>query len=149
VKARESLGSFVVAVLALTPALGGCTGGGNPNPGPSVACLVAQVLLVQAYPISGSTGVPVANGLFVFGIPSGATPSTYGLQLVANGQTRTGTALGATPSPLPSPIATLPPNYMYAGAIGPSLQAATTYTVQLSQPITCLGPATTGTFSTQ
>jgi len=146
----ERIASVASATLAVAIAFGGCTtGGGSPNPGPSVACLVAQPLLVQAFPISGSSGLPVAFALFVFGIPQSATPSTYGLQLVANGQTRTGSALGPPPVPLPSPLATLPANYKYAGAIGPSLQAATTYQVQLTEPITCLGPATTGTFSTQ
>ncbi len=139
-----------MAALALAPAFGGCTAGiGNLNPGPSVRCLVAQVLLVQAFPISGATGVPVSTSSLVFGIPQGATPSDYGLQLVANGQSRNGSALGAAASPLPSPLATLPANYAYAGASPPPLQSATTYQVQLTQPLTCLGPATTGTFTTQ
>lgn len=146
-KRLEAGGGAMVAALLVAVGLGACTAGSTPNPGPSVACLVAQVFLLQAYPQSGTTGVPVTTASLVFGIPSGA--SGYGLQLVANGQTRNGSALGAPPSPLPSPLATLPANYVYAGASPPPLQAATTYTVQLSQPITCLGPATTGTFSTQ
>jgi hypothetical protein len=138
-----------VAALSTAVAFGACTAGGTPNPQPSIMCLIAQPFLLQAFPISGSTGVPVATASFVFGIPQGSTASAYGLQLFANGQTHAGSALGAPPSPLPSPIATLPANYVYAGASPPALQSSTTYTVQLTQPITCLGPATTGTFSTQ
>jgi len=138
-----------LGALALATAFGACTGSGNPNPQPSIACLVAQVILVQAFPVSGATGVPVATNTLVFGIPQGGNASGYQVQLVANGQTRIGSVLGPPPSPLPSPLATLPQNYVYAGATPPSLQSATTYTVQLTQQIVCLGPATTGTFSTQ
>jgi hypothetical protein len=146
----ERLTGVATVTFAVAVAMSGCTGGtANPNPQPSIRCLVAQVLLVQAFPVSGAIGVPVATNTLAFAIPQGANASGYQVQLVANGQTRMGSVLGPPPSPLPSPIATLPPNYVYAGATPPTLQTATTYTVQLTQPITCLGPATTGTFSTQ
>ena len=138
-----------LAALVFATAFGACTAGsGNPNPQPSIACLVAQVLLVQAFSVSGATGVPVSTNTFVFGIPQGANASGYQLQLVSNGQTRMGSVLSAPPSPLPSPLATVPANYVYAAATPPPLQSATAYTVQLTQPIACLGPATTGAFST-
>lgn len=146
----ERIASAASATLSVALAFGACTAGnGNPNPEPSIACEVAQILLVQAFPITGTTGVPVTTPSLVFSIPQSVTPSAYGLQLVANGQTRSGGVLGAPPSPLPSPIATPPPNYVYAGASPPPLQASTGYLVQLATPITCLGPETTGTFSTQ
>jgi len=146
----ERIASVASATLAVAIAFGGCTGdGANPNPGPSIACEVAQVFLLQAFPITGATGVPVTTPSLVFAIPQAANPAGYQVQLVANGQTRSGGVLGAPPSPLPSPIATPPPNYVYAGASPPPLQASTSYLVQLTTPITCLGPETTGTFSTQ
>jgi hypothetical protein len=139
-----------LATFAVAAAFGGCSGsGGSPNPQPSIACEVAEILLVQAYPIPGATGIPTSTASLVFGIPASATPSAYQVELVANGQTHVGSVLGPPPSPLPSPLATLPANYVYAGASPPSLAAGTNYSVALLTPLTCLGPETTGTFATQ
>jgi hypothetical protein len=149
VNVRARAAGVTLATLAIAMAFGGCTGSGSPNPRPSIVCEVAEILLVQAFPIPGASGVPVTTPSLVFAIPQSASPSGYQLQLLANGQTRLGSVLGAPPSPLPSPIATPPPNYVYAGASPPPLQASTNYTAELLTPLTCLGPETTGTFSTQ
>jgi hypothetical protein len=139
-----------LATLAVAAAVGGCAGSsGTPNPQPSVVCEVAEILLVQAYPVPGATGISASTASLVFGIPGSATPSAYQVELVANGQTHAGSVLGAPPSPLPSPLATLPANYVYAGASPPALAAGTNYSVELLTPLACLGPETTGTFTTQ
>jgi hypothetical protein len=105
----------------------------------------------QAYPISGTSGVSDSLSAVVFEAPKSLTITQWQLQLSApSGPSISGGHLGPPPSPLPSPIATLAPGYVYVGASAPQLAKATAYQVALvDTQLPCLAPVTTGTFTTK
>lgn len=145
--------TFVAVILAGGAVAGfpACSGGllvQNTQPPP---CYPPVPAFRQAYPISGTRGVSDSLSAVVFEAPKALTVTQWQLQLsVPNGPPLSGGHLGPPPSPLPSPIATLAPGYVYVGASAPQLAKATTYQVQLvDTQLPCLGPVTTGTFTTK
>lgn len=126
-----------------------------PSPGPT------PIAAWLAYPPSGSTGVSVNAGQI---IEKGADYPGGGVTIVvssAAGNVPLGTPTLA-PLPYPSPFATAPPTYGFAGPYSsipmPALSPATTYTVSDTymdyypyNPPQCSAPATqfVGTFTTQ
>jgi hypothetical protein len=145
--------AFVTATLggagvAGFPACSGALLAQNPHVPP---CYPPVPAFRQAYPINGARGVSDSLPAVVFESPKALVVMQWQLQLSApNGPPLTGGHLGPPPSPLPSPIATLAPGYVYVGASAPQLVMTTTYHVQLlDAQLLCLGPVTTGTFTTR
>ena len=123
----------VLSVLALALLASSCSNDGTA----SCFALIGPASLI--YPIPGSTGVPDTLGSLVFF----DAPNADQISLHAGSATIQAGAIGAPPSPLPSPIATLLSSSVgLQGASVPALQPATTYDVSVFQPngVDC-GPA--------
>lgn len=147
------LRGFLAAILAGAGLAGfpACSGGLLAQNTHVPPCYPPVPAFRQAYPISGTRGVSDSLSAVVFEAPKALTVTQWQLQLSApNGPPLSGGHLGPPPSPLPSPIATLAPGYVYVGARAPQLAKATAYQVQLvDTQLPCLAPVTTGTFTTK
>jgi hypothetical protein len=143
---------FLAAILAGAGLAGfpACSGGLLAQSSQVPPCYPPVPAFRQAYPISGARGVSDSLSAVVLEAPKGLTVTQWQLQLSAPSGPLRGGHLGPPPSPLPSPIATLAPGYVYVGAKAPQLSKATMYQVQLvDTELACLGPVTAGTFTTK
>jgi hypothetical protein len=145
---RRILASSALALAAAV--LAACSDSGSTgtcNPGPNLA------KPVMLYPIPGAVGVPDSPQYIVVANVGPGSGSIY-LQAASGGTQIAAQALGAVPSPGPSPAATTPPGATALAAAIPTLGAATTYNVSFTAnpPTACVQTQSSGvlgSFSTQ